>query len=206
MTKPIIAVDIDEVLANIVDFVRLWANKETGSMLEAADYYTGDEFWNYYNTIWERHGLADRINFEMVLQQIAKDQSGITVIHGARSAIATLKKQYDLVFITSRPSYQEEETRRWLDEHIDASIPLYISFHPGVNDTARSKGEICAELGVSFLIDDNVGNCQSAIEYGVGAVLFGMYGWNEKAPSHLPRCVSWQEVEEYFDAERQRIS
>lgn len=196
--RKIIAIDIDEVLANIVDFVRLWANETTGSALKPSDYYTNDEFWNYYNTIWERHGLADQVNFDMVLKLLAEDQSDIAVIEDARRVIADLKEKYDLVFITSRPAYQEDATRRWLDEHIDTSIPLYISFHPGVNETASSKGEICADLGASYLIDDNIGNCQSAVEYGVEAILFGVYGWNEDAPAHLKRCRNWLEVGEYL--------
>lgn len=203
MPKTTIAVDIDEVLANIVGFVHLWANETTGSALKPSDYYTNDEFWNYYNTIWERHGIADQVNFDMVLALLAEDQSGIAVIENARQGIAALKARYDIVFITSRPSYQEEATRRWLDEHIDASIPLYISFHPGVNETARSKGEICADLGVSYLIDDNIGNCQSAVDYGVEAILFGEYGWNENAPSHMKRCKTWKDVEGYLLHEAQ---
>lgn len=201
MSRVLIALDIDEVLANIVDYVRLWANDITGSSLHAKDYFTRDEFWNYYNAIWERHGLADQVNFDMVLQKMAEDQSDIAVIEGARSAIARLKERFDIVFITSRPAYQEEATRRWLDEHIDASIPLYISFHPGINDTARSKGEICAELGAKYLVDDNIGNCQSAEQYGVTPILFGMYGWNEDAPTNLKRCLNWPDVEVFLASE-----
>lgn len=198
MSRPLIALDIDEVLANIVDYVRLWANDMTGSSLSAGDYYTNDEFWNYYNAIWERHGLSDRVNFDMVLQKMAGNQSDIAVIEGARAAIARLKRSYDIVFITSRPAYQEQATRRWLDEHIDATIPLYISFHPGINDTARSKGEICAELGAKYLVDDNIGNCESAEQYGVTPILFGMYGWNENASQHITRCQDWVQVEAFL--------
>lgn len=197
-SKPIIALDIDEVLANIIDMVRLWANELTGKSLTPSDYYTNDEFWNYYNTIWQRHGISDAVNFEMVLKSMAEDQSNIAVIDDARRVVRALKQKYDIVFITSRPTYQEVASRRWLDEHIDASIPLYMSYHPGVNDTARSKGEICADLGATLLIDDNIANCQSAIDYGVDALLFGSYGWNEHAPKHMKRCATWNEVEEYL--------
>lgn len=196
--KKLVAIDIDEVLANIIEFVRLWANEKTGSELQPEHYYTYDDFWNYYNSIWERHGLAEQVNFDMVLELIARDQSNIAVIEGAREAIQRLKSHFDLVFITSRPPFQEAATRKWLDERIDPSIPLYMSFHPGINEVARSKGEICAELGASYLIDDSIPNCQSAIDYGVEALLFGMYGWNEKAPSHMKRYRTWQEVEEYL--------
>lgn len=196
--KPIIALDIDDVLANVIDSVRLWANAETGVVLPKEAYYTDDNYWHYFDTIWERHGLSDKLTFATVLERMATDQSNIATVEGAREAVATLRAQYDFVYITSRPSYQQDETRRWVDEHIANDIPLYMAYNPMLDTEARSKGEICAELGVSLLIDDNVGNCQSAIDYGVDAIVFGDYGWNEKVPAHMKRCQTWREIEEYL--------
>lgn len=196
--KPIIALDIDDVLANVIDSVRLWANETTGVELTPEQYRTNDEYWHYFDSIWQRHGVADKVTFSDVLERMKTDQSNIATVEGAREAVQALKSKYDFVFITSRPPYQEEATRRWLDEHIDPTIPLYLSFHPGVNEIAQSKGEICAELGVSLLIDDNTGNCQSAIDYGVDAIVFGDYGWNEKVPAHMKRYTTWNEIGEYL--------
>ncbi len=201
--KPIIALDIDDVLANVIDSVRLWANEKTGVELAPEHYRTDDEYWHYFDSIWQRHGVADKVAFADVLKHMETDQSNIATVEGAREAIRSLGSKYDFVFITSRPPFQKDATRRWLDEHIDPTIPLYLSFHPGVNDTSRSKGEICAELGVSLLIDDNTGNCQSAIDYGVDAIVFGDYGWNEKVPNHMKRYVTWREVGEYLLNEAQ---
>lgn len=198
MSKPIVAIDIDDVVANIIDSVRLWANEKTGLELGSTDYHTKDDYWQYYNSIWERHGVSEQVNFQMVLDDLAHDQSHIVPVEGARETIQALKERYDLVFITSRPSYQQDASRRWLDERIDTTIPMYTSHNPMANAEARSKGEICAELGASFLIDDNIGNCQNADEYGVEPLLFGMYGWNEDAPRHLRRFMTWGDVGEYL--------
>ena len=94
--------------------------------------------------------------------------------------------------------YQKDATRRWLDERIDATIPVYMSHNPMANSEARSKGEICAELGAQYLVDDNVNNCQNAAEYGVEPLLFGSYGWNDAAPSGLRRFGTWAEVGDYL--------
>lgn len=201
--KPIIALDIDDVVANVIDSVRLWANEVTGLSLGSEAYHTDDDYWHYFDSIWERHGVSDRINFTAVLEGMANDQSNVAVVEGARETIQALKQRYELVFITSRPSYQQKETRRWLNERIDPTIPMYMAYNPMVDHEARSKGEICAELGVSVLIDDNISNCESALEYGVDAVLFGAYGWNDKAPGHIKRCGSWNEVAEYLLHEAQ---
>lgn len=198
MAKPIVGIDIDDVVANVIDSVRLWANKKTGSSLSEADYKTNDDYWRYYETIWERHGLLEQVNFKMVLDDLAHDQSHIALVEGAREVIHALKEKYDLVFITSRPAYQQDATRRWLDERIDPEIPMYTSHNPMANADHRSKGEICAELGVKYLIDDNVGNCQNAAEYGVEPLLFGLYGWNEHAPGNLRRYLTWEGIGEYL--------
>ena len=198
MSKPIVGIDIDDVVANVIDSVRLWANEKTGANLTEAEYRTDDNYWEYYNTIWQRHGLSETVNFTMVLDDLAHDQSHIALVEGARETIHALKEKYDLVFITSRPAYQQDATRRWLDERIDSEIPMYTSHNPMANSDHRSKGEICAELGLKYLIDDNVGNCQNANEYGVEPLLFGLYGWNEKAPSNLRRFFTWDEVGEYL--------
>ncbi len=199
IARPIIAVDIDDVVANVIDSVRLWAVDKTGVEIDESEYRTKDDYWNYYNSIWARHGLAEKINFDMVLDELAEGQSHIVPIEGAHKALQVLKKHFDIVFITSRPVYQKDATRRWLDERIDAEIPVYFSHNPMASVDARSKGEICMDLGISYLIDDNVGNCQNAEDYGVTPLLFGSYGWNDDAPERRVRCRTWRNVEEYFD-------
>ncbi|HEY4161285.1 MAG TPA: hypothetical protein VGM08_04450, partial [Candidatus Saccharimonadales bacterium] len=66
----------------------------------------------------------------------------------------------------------------------------------------RSKGELCVEMGASFLIDDHLPNVKSAAEHGLQAVLFRDYSWNRagELPAGVPRCVNWPAVLEHFDA------
>lgn len=191
-----IAIDIDDVVANTIDAVRLWANMETGVEINDEAYHTDDDYWNYYNAIWQRHGVDDKLNFEVFLEKMAVSQTHIAVQEGAREVIDALKKKYDIVFISARPAAQKDETRRWLDEHISKDIPLYIAAHPTIQQTLQSKGEICRELGVSLLIDDNIDHCKSALEYDTDTILFGNYGWNERAPADMKRCYTWREVGE----------
>lgn len=194
-----IAIDIDDVVASVMEAVHIWANEKTGATLPRDVYYnTTANYWSYYDSIWSEHGLSDQVNFDMVLNELAEDQSHIPVVEGARETLAMLKNRYNLVFITSRPTYQKDATRRWLDERISAEIPLYMSHNPMANAEARSKGEICADLGASYLIDDNIGNCQNAAEYGVEPLLFGAYGWNDAAPASLRRFTSWDAIGEYL--------
>ena len=195
-TRKTIAIDIDDVTANTLDTVRLWANDLTGASLKHSDYHTNDDYWNYYNTIWERHGLSDKLNFNAFLTLLETDQSSILTNDKAGQVIRALKKKFDIVFISSRPMSQKDATRKWLDEHIDKEIPLYIASNPAVGQSLQSKGELCQELGASLLIDDNVAHCENAQLYDTDVILFGFYGWNEHAPESMKRCKTWQEVED----------
>lgn len=197
-TRKTIAIDVDDVVAMTTEAVRVWANEQAGVDLQPQDYVLPtSSYWNYYEAVWEKNGIAG-FNFGDFLDSMDVDQSHIAPVPDAARVIADLKKEYNIVFITARRPAHKDSTRVWLDEHIDAKIPLYLSHNPFANEHAQSKGEICAELGIDVLIDDNVDNAQSAVQYGVDAVVFGEYGWNIDAPAGIVRCTTWLEIEEYF--------
>lgn len=197
-----IALDIDDVTADFTDAMRVWVNEVTGANLQPHHYAIEYEFWGHYAKVWADHGIAELVDYDKFHEAMSLDQSKVSVVRGAKEAIAQLKQKYDVVFITSRAPILLDETRRWLDKHIDASIPIYLANNPKVQSTPQSKGELCVELDVQLLIDDNYTNCQDAIDYGVEALLFGSYGWNAQAPKSLKRCNNWDEVLEYIDGRR----
>ena len=198
-TRKIVAIDIDDVVAATSEAVRVWANHKLGATLTSEDYFITDGgYWNYYEEVWKRHGLEGRLSLEGFLKSTDRDQSHVSVVQDAQRVIAHLKKNYTVIFITARRPINKESTRRWLDEHIDAVIPLYLSMNPFSNEAAQSKRQICAELGVDLLIDDNVDNCESAEQHGVNSIVFGNYGWNVNAPASATRCLTWRDVEAYL--------
>lgn len=197
-TRKKIAIDIDDVVAMTSEAVREWANEKAGMTLGAHDYFlTEADYWNYYEAVWEKHGVAS-LSLEDFLETMDASQGHIRAMEDARRVIRALKSEYDLVFMTARRPAHKDSTRVWLDEFIDSSVPLYLSHNPFANEVAQSKGELCAELGIDMLIDDNVDNCHSALQYGVDAIVFGNYGWNVDVPDGVVRCQSWSQVEEYL--------
>jgi uncharacterized HAD superfamily protein len=200
-----IAVDIDDVLADSFSRIQEWANEKIEDELESHHYYTDDEYWEYYNKIWARHGVDHLVVFEDYMREIEVDQSKVKPHEGAKEAIQALHEKYDIVFITSRPPSMEAATRQWLDDNIDASIPLHLAVNPFSNQAAKTKGELCIQLGAGLLIDDNIKNCQSAVDSGVEAFLFGNYGWNKNASNQLVRCKDWQHVLEKMNERQERI-
>jgi uncharacterized HAD superfamily protein len=67
----------------------------------------------------------------------------------------------------------------------------------------RPKSEVCIELGVSYLIDDNLTAVTQTSAFGIKALLFGDYPWNQakELPEGVTRVKNWQEVLEYFDGQ-----
>ena len=193
-TRPRIAIDIDDVLADSHTAARAWIEARTGLSARSEHYEAHSDYWNYYNRVIATHDASSPVRYEEFLAELADDQAHVPLLAGAQFAIQTLRADYDVVLITARDPSLEAATRRWLDAHFDEPIPLYLSSNPLVTSTAKSKGEWCRELGVSVLIDDNTANCQSALDHGVKAILFGDYIWQVDPPADAVRARDWPAV------------
>jgi len=199
MSKERLGIDIDDVLADSTDALRVFVNQRRGVDLSEKHYRIEAQYWGYYESVWAQHGIDPTDLMLDFHNGMNLDQSDIRPIPGSVEGTKKLSRKYDLVPITSRPEEMGEETERWLGEQFEpvfAMEPVFIGF--GTN-ARRTKGEVCEELGISYLLDDNIEHCKTALTRGVGAVLFGNYGWHKKIPSDLIRCKDWREVLEYFD-------
>jgi 5'(3')-deoxyribonucleotidase len=204
MSRLKLAIDIDDVLANSTDALRLFVNLKRGVNLREEHYKIEAEYWGYYESVWEQHGIDKKDLMREFHSRLVKSQSDIRTIPGSVEGTKKLSQKYDLIPMTSRPEEMKAETENWLKEEfgpVFTERPVFIGF--GFN-AKRTKGEVCKELGITYLIDDNVDHCKTALERGVGAVLFGDYGWNRRMPEGLVRCKNWQEVLEYFENEKSR--
>jgi len=202
--KPVIAIDVDDVLADSVEAYRLQVNARTGADLQPEHYRISGPYWKYFETVWQMHGIADKVPAEELFQQMIVDQSHVPPAPGAACALKKLAKNYDLVVITARYPEWEAATRVWLEQHFPR-VFADIHFAGGHDQKERkTKGQMCLEIGATYLLDDNPEHCVSASEVGVQALLFGDFGWHVDVPADMVRCKTWKDVERYFDAERSR--
>lgn len=197
MIKPIIAVDIDEVLALNAESFIAYTNQQWGMDLTIDDYH---EHWA---EIWkvdhdETIRRASEYNISGLHETMQHFEEAVAVLEA-------LASKYKLIIVTARRQELAEKTERWIEARFSG---IFSAVHyAGIWDTQRkdavtfTKAGICLELGVNYLIDDQSKHCNAAQEAGIQAVMFGDYSWNrnDQLVDGVVRCADWIKVQEHFD-------
>jgi len=198
--KPVIAIDIDDVIADSTESLRRLVNKRLGVNLTKEDYRIPGNYRKYYEHVWNQHDLVDKIKYADLEDEMVISQSHVPVMAGAEKVVRELQKRYHVIFITARHVSWEGATREWF-KNVLAHDDVELYFSEGMrNIGAMTKGQLCKQLGADWLIDDNPKHLLTAQEERVGAILFGDYGWHYVGdmPLTITRCKDWHEVMEYF--------
>lgn len=200
MGKPIIAIDIDDVLAAHAKSFVAYSNRMYGTSLTVDDY---EEYWA---RMWQ---IDDEEAERRAVEYHESDDIGKYEHHSdALPVLKALSEYYSLVVVTSRRVVVTKITNEWVDKYFpqvfDAIYHAGI-WDKGVNGVAAgaTKMEICSRIGARYLIDDQLKHCLAVASEGIKAILFGDYPWNkmEHLPPLITRCRSWQEVLEYFNGQ-----
>jgi uncharacterized HAD superfamily protein len=195
MSKPIIAVDIDDVLVPHFQDLADWYNGEYGTSLTLADNHPKD------TTNW---GTA---TVEEAVRRVHRFYETDIFMHAqpvseAKEVLRGLSRNYDLIAITARDTILEKATRDWLSEHFSELI-REAHFTPRYNleGKNRTKAEVCSEVGAAYLIDDDLHNLLGALEVGTKGILFADFPWSQSdtLPDGIVRCKDWPAVLEYFN-------
>lgn len=202
MAKKIIAVDLDDVLADSASAFVAYSNKKWGTNLGVDDY---SEHWARMWGIDIAEALKRRDHIYENEVQIHLDSIG-----EAKSVLTRLAQKYRLIIVTARPVVLQKGTVEWIEKHYEG---LFEDIHfAGIWDDKHSldhadtltKAEIIGELGADYLVDDHPKHCFAVAKAGIPTVLFGDYSWNRglELPDGVVRAKNWKEVEEFFDAAR----
>lgn len=197
-SKPIIAVDIDDVIAESALAFVTYSNKKYGTHL------TVDDYQDYWGEVW-------KTDYEET-QRRAKEYhaSGYIAtyapIEGAYKALRQLKERFKIVVLTSRSNSTNQLTRDWIEKQYPDIFDdiVFSGFYNSMTKSSSSmtKGGIAKSLGARYLIDDQIKHVLSAAELGMQGILFGNYSWNQARALHenVTRVRNWQEVLSYFES------
>lgn len=200
MAKPIIAVDIDDVLADHAKGFVEFSNKRWGTSLTPEDY---EDDWSQMWQI-DHEEVEDRAREFFDGGHIYEYTHDTT----AYEVLVHLKKAYDLIIVTARRYQTKGDTLLWIRERYPGIFDDDKIFFAGIWDSIngdshlKTKGELVKSLGARYLIDDQIKHCLAAHEQGLDALLFGNYTWNQIDVSQLDgvtRVANWAEIKEYFD-------
>jgi 5'(3')-deoxyribonucleotidase len=204
MRRPVIAIDLDDVLSASADGFAAYSNERWGGDYKPENYL---ENWAIY---WG-------VSLEEALKRSKEYHSSDAVVRYRHSepavpVLRALRPKYDLVVVTSRRISFKQHTDTWLQKHFpnifrevryagiwDASHQTNSEVRQRLSQT---KTSICRDLGADYLIDDQPKHCFDAAESGVQAVLFGDYKWNKtvELPKGVTRVSDWDGVRRYFNA------
>lgn len=200
--KRLIAIDIDDVLADETNSAIRFFNEHFGLKLTRQDYDVDGPYWGYWESIWK---VSDEKAAEMAAAYVHSDaRAEHTVLPHAIEVVSDLKRKYDLIIITSREDVLVDLTEQWLHVHFPNTFDHVAFTAVWQPKPGATKAEIANHLGAGYLIDDNAEHCNVAAEAGLQALLFGEYGWNRKAElrDSVVRVKNWLAVRDYFDAAR----
>lgn len=199
-SKPVIAVDIDEVLTPHFQSLIDWYNKKYKTKLTLAhNHPTDPRPWgtdDIHVAIKRVHGFFDTPDF---LNSQPYEE--------AVEALSKLSQKYNLVVITARDTIIEKVTREWLDEHFTELIDeAHFTARFSLEGKSQTKTSVGLAINAQYLIDDALDHCEDAARTGIAALLFGDYPWNQadELPKGVTRVKNWQEVLEFFENEPSR--
>ena len=198
ITKPIIAVDIDDVIAaNALGFVE-WSNQKYGTHL------TVDDYQDHWGEVWKvEHEETER---RAVEYHESDHVATYTTIEGASDALRKLKERFKLVILTTRRNSINQLTKEWIEKYYPGIFDdiVFSGFFdsPTKESITMTKGELAKSIGADYIIDDQIKHVLAATKLGIRGILFGNYTWNkvEVLPENVTRVHSWEEVLNYFEA------
>lgn len=206
-SRPIVAIDIDDVLAQSAQAFVDFSNLHWGTQL-SIDHYSED-----WATMW---GLnKDSLEHMRIVRERGNEALTAIIptmsrIDDAYSVLKKLKTKAQLIVVTSRKEVLKPETMQWLDMHYPGifhqSVVYFTGFYErlATGSWALHKGDMLRELGAHYLVDDQVKHCNGAAACGVKALLFGGYAHqsqSEAVDASVVPVRNWQAVEDFFDAE-----
>jgi len=202
-SKPIIVVDIDDVLGDYMAMVVDYGNARYGMNLTHDD---GSENWGEMFGVSQEEWLNGFEDFCAETEWYKHEKS----IKNAREVLEKLRERFQLVVVTSRGISLKQDTLEWLEKNYGGVVDEVI--FAGIFDGAErrdkdlhvlarlTKADKLQEIGASYFIDDQPKHVNAAAECGIKSLLFGDYGWNRDAEivDGVTRVADWEGVADYF--------
>ncbi|MDD5133296.1 MAG: hypothetical protein PHD81_01755 [Candidatus Nanoarchaeia archaeon] len=184
-----IAVDLDEVLGELLSPVLVYYNQRFNKNLDINQFHC-------YN-FWEVWGGTKQEAIQIVNDFFTEGHSeNIKPIPGAQQAINILKNKRNLIIVTSRGDNLRAYTEKWINKSYPKSFSeIYFSNDFSANNGNVKKSEICKKLGVNLIIEDNLHYALDCSKEGIISILLDK-PWNKQSENYerVFRVNNWDDI------------
>ncbi|KAI0757327.1 hypothetical protein C8Q80DRAFT_1133095 [Daedaleopsis nitida] len=188
--RPVIAIDLDDVLSQTNEAVAKWHNDAYGTNMTLDDFYY---YYYWMNPYWGNPDETVR-KVEEFWKTDYLDRT--PPIEGAYDALVALTNMgFRLVLVTARQQRELERSMQWLEKHFPGLLDWMIctgQSQETLTDekelvTKLSKADVCRKIGAKFMIDDSIENALKCVtaDPPVPVLLFGDYQWNQRVGRYL---------------------
>jgi 5'(3')-deoxyribonucleotidase len=193
MKQKIIWVDLDEVLAELLDYVLDYNNNKIGSYL-----IKRDEIKDYYIHKIKDLDISSQQAIDWFRKPMLEDiqKCNILPIVWAKEKLLELKWQwYKLVVLTARiEEIFWEYTKIWLNNHFpDIFDDIIFADHFHANH--KEKSDLCLEYWIDIMIEDNIDYANWISKVWVKTYLLEKpwNSWQEDYHGDIIKIKSWDE-------------
>eukprot|EP00043_Microstomoeca_roanoka_P017850 m.187622 g.187622 ORF g.187622 m.187622 type:complete len:222 (+) comp16714_c6_seq4:50-715(+) len=183
--RPVIAVDLDEVLGYFVEALCEFHNQVYNTS------YTPESFFSYtFQDVWGGSKEESQRKVNEFLES-SFFQRGLRLVPGAKEALAKLAEKFDLCIVTSRQHSIATETHQWVESHFPNTFKsILFGNHWGEHGERKTKPEMCMAINASVLIDDALHYAKECAGHMKQVLLFGEYAWNKADDQELSEGIT----------------
>ena len=202
--KPVIAVDLDEVLCQFIELICRYVND---NKIFGDKTYKVSDFDSYlFHHIWG--GTQDETT-QIVQDFLSSDYftniDNMKPIENAYNVLLSLKPMFKFVICTSRQLRTKDITHQWINKFFPNIFDdIVFGNHFGLKGRKISKPDLCKQLNARILIDDSsyyAKQSYSTLDYVVLFDWNGQYGWNKTEKpiaDNVKRLHDWNEIKAFL--------
>ncbi|MBI5803928.1 hypothetical protein HY450_01660 [Candidatus Pacearchaeota archaeon] len=185
-----IAVDVDEVLASLIDAVLKYYNNLNGTCFAREDFKS----YNWWDVLGREKEEVVSMYYDFWKSPYSED---INPVRGSLFGIDSLSRKNKIISVTSRQFDFITQTKRWIEQHYYNKIQeVYFTNELSNNKSGSfTKSEICLREGVDLLIDDHVRHAVDCAEHGIDVLIMNS-PWNRnfEDTDKIKRVYLWEDV------------
>lgn len=184
--KPVLAVDVDEVIAYFIPALAEFHNEAFGgTVLTAQSFHSYDFCHVWGGTIEDSYVKMDGF-------YASSHFLNLKPIPHAFETLKKLQDDFELHVVTSRQFAIQDPTLKWVEQHFpNIFTEIHFGNHYSREGKVRSKPEICRDIGAVLLIDDSLQYALHCYKADIPVLLFGEYAWNQResvCPTNFESC------------------